>query len=126
MSRIITPCGHQVLVRKRDNKRTASGLHLPESQLPSASVEGEVLAVGPGDFDTFYANLNYGPDWNDESLSAAERKQLAAECVLPRYKPMPCKVGDLVIVEGDILELEDGMFLCCASAIMATFVVGAN
>lgn len=134
MSRIYTPVGHQILCKRiNSEKRTASGLHLPESRQQLA-VEGEVLAVGPGDFDGFYAN----PDWRAAPVPtrintlAGQRWQDVAddrgpherEMLFARYKPMPCKVGELVITSGHITELEDGLFLVCATDIWATFTGG--
>lgn len=46
------------------------------------------------------------------------------EMLVARFKPMPCKVGDLIVTSGHISELEDGLFLVCATDVWATFVGG--
>lgn len=128
MARIIYPANNQVLVRRRERAKTsAGGIYLPDKrdEDQGEALDGEVLAVGPGRFHDYYANVHYSGPGAIEHATKAEQEQLATECVLPRYTPMPCKAGQLVVFSPiGATELEDGLWLVCDHNILATFEGG--
>ncbi len=126
--RIIKPVNNQVLVRRRAPTKTAGGLHIPDAaRTNDQTFEGEVLAVGPGRFTDHYANPDYICEPPPEILATNpdDRSELQRSLVVPKFAPMPCKPGDLVITTRNGTELGDDLWLFCDHEILAT-VTGGN
>lgn len=105
--RAYQPLADHVLVRRRDKKISAGGLHLPDRRDKDdhEPIEAEVLAVGPGRFVDFKTTTP--PMLHDQA----------------RVQPMPVEPGQVVLVRRySGFSLEDELIMVSIDEIVAIVV----